>query len=110
MSDEAVRKLMFSVQEANHFLLFDEEYSSRRNRSCCPHPKRHTRQASLPEEIALPQKCDNCFLAPRTDDRELHSALLNVQHIPGGITLSIDPLRPPILRNCSGHTGRTEES
>src|SRR5438093_4194962 len=54
------------------------------------HAKRLPREASFTKEISAPQDCDDRFLPPLREDRQLHLALLNVKHRVRGITLGED--------------------
>src|SRR5437016_250103 len=54
------------------------------------HAKRLSREASFTKEISAPQDCDDRFLPPRGEDRQLHLALLDVKHRVRGIALRED--------------------
>src|ERR1700683_2272108 len=110
VSDETVGKFVLVVQDADHFLLFDDQRRGGRNRSRGPYTDRLTGQASFAEKISRSQDRYHRFLASFIYDGEPHATFSDVQHIGGGIALREDLFSFSKLRNIAGYASRIEET
>src|SRR5437016_11150254 len=78
------------MQRPYHCFFVDSKDRALGHRGRRGHAKRLSREASFTKEISAPQDCDDRFLPPRGEDRQLHLALLDVKHRVRGTALRED--------------------
>lgn len=100
---------MFSVKDANHFFLFDEQNSARRNRSRRPDADGLAGQASFAKKIARSQDRHDRLFAAFIDNRKPYPTLLNVENVLARVTLHEDFFFFCKLVNFSGYTCRVQK-
>ena len=108
-SDEAVGKLMFGMEDANHLGFFDHERGGWRDGGRRTDSNRLTGEASFANEITRPQDGDDRLLARFIDDGEPYSTFLNVEDTPARITLRKDRFLFFEFRDLPGHTRRIKK-
>jgi len=105
ISDEAVGELVFRAERANHLGFLNDEHGGGRNRGCSRHANGLARKAPFPKKIARSKDRNNGFFPGLIDNSELHTAFLNVNDTPRGITLREDVFVSSKLANLSPQTG-----
>jgi len=101
---------MFCVKDAIHLILVDDEYRGWYNRDSRPHSLRLTCKAAFTEKITRSKHRYDGFFAALIEDAKLHSTVLNIQDMPGDITLRENSRVFPKFDDLSRHTSRIEKS
>lgn len=110
VGDEAVGELVLFVEHTNHFIFFDHQHGSGRDRGGSGHAAGLTAQASFAKKITGAENCDDGFPAGLIDYGELHAAFLNVHDVRGGIALGEDGFFFAELADFSAEAGGIEEA
>jgi len=85
--DEPVGELMLGVKEAKHFVFLNDQSVARTHRHRSRDPQRLAHQAGFAQKIARPENGHDRLFARGGGYGDLYAALLNVEHLPGGLTL-----------------------
>src|SRR5580700_8599651 len=109
ISDEAVGKLMFGMEDANHLVFFNDEYSRRCNRGGRPDSQGLPCETPFSKKVARAQDCHHRFFAGSVDHGQLHTSLLNIHHGLSGIALHEGGRLRSKLDNPSCNTRLIEE-
>src|SRR4029077_5484393 len=105
VGDEAVRKLVFSVEHANHFVFLNDEHGGGCNSSRSRHANGLASKAAFAKKITRSQNRHNGLFAGFIDHGKLHAAFLNVHDILCGIALREDGFFSSKLSNPSPDAG-----
>jgi hypothetical protein len=91
--NEAIGEGVLRVQELDHRALLNQQDLARRHGRRGRDAQRLTGQAAFAEKIARAEHRDDGLLSCRRHDRELHRAVLDVQHARASVALREDHLR-----------------
>ena len=105
VGDEAVRKLVFPVEHANHFVFLNDEDGGGCNGGRSRHANGLAGKAAFPKKITRSQNRHNRLFAGFIDHGKLHAAFLNVHDIQCGIALREDGIFSAKLSNLSPQAG-----
>jgi hypothetical protein len=105
VGDKAVRKLVFPVEHANHFVFLDDEDGGGCNSGRSRHANGLAGQAAFPKKITRSQNRYDRLFAGFVDYGKLHAAFLNVHDILCGIALREDGFFSAKLSNLSPQAG-----
>jgi len=105
VGDEAVRKLVFPVEHANHFVFLNDEDGGGCNGGRSRHANGLAGKAAFPKKITRSKNCHNGFFAGFIDHGKFHAAFVNVHDILCGIALREDGFFSAKLSNLSPQAG-----
>jgi len=109
VGDEAVRKLVFPVEHANHFVFLNDEDGGGCNSGRSRHANGLPSEAAFPKKITRSQNRHNGLFAGFIHHGKLHAAFLNVHDILCGIALREDGFFSSKLANRSPQATRVEK-
>ncbi len=109
VGDEAVGKFVLAVQDANHFVFFNDKSTGGNHGSGGGHAIWLARKASFAQKIPGSENGDDRFFAGFIDDSQFHAAFLNVENVFCRIALREDDFFCEELGYFSFQTGRVEK-
>jgi hypothetical protein len=98
------------MEEAHHFILFNDKHGGLCNRGSLPNSNRLSCETAFSQKVAGSQHCQDAFFASCIDHRKFHAPLLNVHHSLGGNPLCENRCLSGKLNDLSRHTRRLKKS